>query len=140
LGLAGGRLSGIRPFGCALAWCFGPSAAGFSVWWCGPRGLVCGVSKSALSCLTSTTKVANVTADPDTRCGELYASGGEVLPAGQADSEAAAEAGAGDRGSPGDWVVAAAFAASRDRFESLIGFLDGVDAAGLSHAEPEERL
>ena len=48
------------------------------------------MSKSALLCLTSTTEVASVTADLDTRCGELYASGGEVLPAGQADSEDAA--------------------------------------------------
>jgi hypothetical protein len=40
------------------------------------------VSKSALSCLTSTTEVASVTADLDTRCGELYAPGGELLPSG----------------------------------------------------------
>jgi hypothetical protein len=38
-----------------------------------------------------TTEVANVTADLDTRCGELYAPGGEVLPAGQADNEDAAK-------------------------------------------------
>ena len=29
---------------------------------------------------------------------------------------------------------------SREQFESLVGFLDGTDAAGLSHAELEERL
>ena len=81
-----------------------------------------------------------MTADLDTRCGELYASGGEVLPAGQADSEDAAAGGGGDRGSPGDSAGGAAFAASREQFESLIGFLDGADAAGLSHAELEEHL
>ncbi len=62
-------------------------------------------------------------ADLDTRCGELYASGDELLPAERAG---------GDR--------AAAFACSREQFESLISFLEGTDAAGLSHAELEERL
>jgi hypothetical protein len=67
--------------------------------------------------------VANVTADLDTRCGELYASGDELLPAGR----------------PGSGC-AAGFASSREQFESLVSFLDGADAAGLSHAELEERL
>ncbi len=78
-----------------------------------------------------------MTADLDTRVGELYAAGDEVLPAGQADSEDAAPAG-GD--SPLDAPGGAAFAASREQFESLIGFLDGADAAGFSHAELEEHL
>ena len=64
-----------------------------------------------------------MTADLDTRCGELYAPADDLLPA---------ERGGGDR--------ATAFARSREQFESLIGFLDGTDAAGLSHAELEERL
>jgi hypothetical protein len=81
--------------------------------------------------------VANVTADLDTRCGELYRSGSEVLPAGRAGSNDAAEAGAaGER----DSGAAAGFAASRGQFESMVSFLDGADAAGLSHAELEERL
>jgi hypothetical protein len=85
--------------------------------------------------------VANVTADLDTRYGELYAPGGEVLPAGQPDSEGAARAGAGAGGlRPGDSAGDAAFAASQEQFESLIGFLEGADAAGLSHAELEEHL
>jgi hypothetical protein len=67
--------------------------------------------------------VANVTADLDTRCGELYASGNQLLPEGSVGSDRAA-----------------AFARSQEQFESLIGFLDGTDAAGLSHAELEERL
>ncbi len=80
-----------------------------------------------------------MTADLDTRCGELYASGGEVLPAGQADSEDAAGEGGGGR-RLGDSAGAAAFACSRNQFESLVSFLDGADAAGLSHAELEEQL
>jgi hypothetical protein len=67
--------------------------------------------------------VANVTADLDTRCGELYASGDELLPAGRAGSDRAP-----------------AFACSRGQFESLVSFLDATDAAGLSHAELEQRL
>ncbi len=64
-----------------------------------------------------------MTADLDTRCGELYASGDELLPAGRAGSDRAP-----------------AFACSREQFESLVSFLDATDAAGLSHAELEQRL
>jgi hypothetical protein len=83
--------------------------------------------------------VASVTADLDTRCGELYASRGEVLPAGRADSNDAAktsDAGGRSGGSAG----VDAFAASREQFASMVGFLDGADAVGLSHAELEEHL
>ena len=80
-----------------------------------------------------------MTADLDTRCGELYPSGDEVLPSGEADSEDAAAAGGGDH-SPGESAGGDAFAASRGQFETLIGFLDGADAAGLSHAELEQHL
>jgi hypothetical protein len=81
--------------------------------------------------------VANVTADLDTRCGELYASGGEVLPGGQSG---AARGGGGSGRAPSDSAVPAGFGSSREQFESLLGFLDGTDAAGLSHGELEERL
>ena len=97
------------------------------------------VSKSALFCPTSTTEVANVTADLDTRCGELYAPGGDLLPAGQLGSDDAAGGGDGGR-SPSGLPVSAGFARSREQFESLLSFLDGSDAAGLSHAELEDRL
>ena len=83
-----------------------------------------------------------MTADLDTRCGELYASGDEVLPAGQPGSDGAA-GGEGESASrsPGDSpVVPAGFASSREQFESLLCFLDGTDAAGLSHSELEDRL
>jgi hypothetical protein len=83
--------------------------------------------------------VANVTADLDTRRGELYASGGEVLPGGQSGSDGAARGGGGGR-APGDSAVPAGFGSSREQFESLLGFLDETDAAGLSHGELEERL
>jgi hypothetical protein len=83
--------------------------------------------------------VASVTADLDTRCGELYAPGTEVLPGGQGDSEDAAAGGGGGRGSPAE-AAGGAFAWSREQFESLIGFLDGADAAALSHAELEQHL
>jgi hypothetical protein len=87
----------------------------------------------------TTTEVASVTADLDIRCGELYAPGTEVLPGGQGDSEDAAAGGGGDRGSPAE-AAGGAFASSREQFASLIGFLDGADAAALSHAELEEHL
>ena len=76
---------------------------------------------------TSTTEVASVTADLDTRCGELYSRDDEVLPAEGVDAERASG-------------LVSGFAASRGQFESVVGFLDGTDAAGLSHAELEDRL
>ena len=66
-------------------------------------------------------------ADLDTRCGELYPRDGEILPAEGGDADRASGLGVG-------------FAVSREQFEALVGFLDGSDAAGLSHAELEDRL
>ena len=81
-----------------------------------------------------------MTADLDTRCRELYASGDEVLPAGRADRDDAAAGGGASVSSSGDRAVPDAFACSREQFGSLVGFLDGADAAAFSHAELEERL
>ena len=81
-----------------------------------------------------------MTADLDTLGGELYASGAEVLPSGRAGSDDAVGGGEGCAGWRGDGAVPAGFSASREQFESLVSFLDGTDAAGLSHAELEERL
>ena len=67
--------------------------------------------------------MANVIADLDTRCAELYAPRAELLPAEEAGSD-----------------HAESFAESREQFESLISFLDGTDAAGLAHGELEQRL
>ena len=82
-----------------------------------------------------------MTADLDTRCGELYASGDEVLPAGQAGSGDAAPAGRrrrplSERSGRASLVLRRA-GSSSSRWSS---FLDGTDAGGLSHAELEERL
>jgi hypothetical protein len=90
-------------------------------------------------------EVANVTADLDTRCCELYASGGEVLRAGQGDGDCATELAGVSGRSRGDSAVSDAaaldgFGSSREQFASLVSFLDGADAAGLSHGELEERL
>ena len=81
-----------------------------------------------------------MTADLDTRCGELYASGDELLPAGQAGSGDAAPAGSDGGRSGGDPIALAGFVSSREQFESLVSFLGGTDAGGLSHAELEQRL
>jgi len=67
-------------------------------------------------------------------------SGSEVLPSGQRDSDAAPRGEGAGASSRSDSVEPAGFASSREQFESLIGFLDETDAAGLSHAELEERL
>jgi len=85
-------------------------------------------------------EVANVTADLDTRCGELYASGEELLPAALPGSDGAARGELGGSCPRSGSAVPAGFAASREQFESLLCFLDGTDAAGLSHAELEEHL
>jgi hypothetical protein len=37
-------------------------------------------------------------------------------------------------------VHTAGFTASRVQFDSMMGFLDGTEAGGLSHAELEQRL
>ena len=66
-----------------------------------------------------------------------YAPGDEVLPAGRVGSDAAAE---GGELSSSSSVAATGFIASREQFESLVCFLDGTDAEGLSHAELEQRL
>ncbi|HSS75645.1 MAG TPA: ISKra4 family transposase [Thermoanaerobaculia bacterium] len=81
-----------------------------------------------------------MTADLDTLGGELYASGAEVLPSGRAGSDDAVGGGEGCAGGRGVEAARAGFGASREQFESLVSFLDGTDAAGLSHAELEERL
>jgi hypothetical protein len=48
--------------------------------------------------------------------------------------------GSGSASSPGDRPIRAGFRWGREQFESLVSFLDGSDAADLSHAELEERL
>src|SRR3974390_594894 len=141
------RLPGVGPVGRALAGVLRCSSRP-SRRCSGPEDSYVGCRSRRCSYPASTTEVASVIADLDTRCGELYASGGEVLPAGQADSEDALAAGSGGPGSAGEGETedalgaggggrgsrgepaGGAFVASRGQFESLIGFLDGADAAG----------
>jgi hypothetical protein len=79
-----------------------------------------------------------VTADLDTRAGELYAPVGEVLPFRRrgGDGAGAAARDAGRR----EPAVVVGFASSREQFESLVSFMAGTDAAGMDHAGLEERL
>jgi hypothetical protein len=84
--------------------------------------------------------VANVTADLDTRAGEVYAPMGEVLPFRRRGGDGAVRAGRDANRSLSEPAVADGFASSSEQFESLVGFLDGTDAAGLDHAGLEERI
>ena len=80
-----------------------------------------------------------MTADLDTRAGELYAPMGKVLPFRRRGSDGAVGE---DRDVSRERREAAAdgFASSREQFESLVSFMNGTDAAGLDHAGLEERL
>ena len=86
-------------------------------------------------------EVAFVIVDLGTRQGELYAPADEVLPSADAAGGAATKverwerpAGAGDR--PGG----DRFERSRERFEVIVGWLDGEEAGGLEHSELELRI
>jgi hypothetical protein len=81
-----------------------------------------------------------VTADLDTRAGELYAPMGEVLPFRRRGGDGAVREDRDAGRERGELAMADGFASSREQFESLVGFLDGTDAAGLDHAELEERI
>jgi hypothetical protein len=81
-----------------------------------------------------------VTADLDTRAVELYAPMGEVLPFMRRGGDGAIGEGRDASRERSRSAVAPAFAGSREQFESLVGFLDGTDAAGLDHAGLEERI
>jgi hypothetical protein len=65
---------------------------------------------------------------------------GEVLPFRRRGGDGAVADDHDAAGSVGELAVVAGFADSRERFESLVGFLDGTDAAGLDHAGLEERI
>jgi hypothetical protein len=81
-----------------------------------------------------------VTADLDTRAGELYAPMGEVLPFRRRGGDGAVAADRDASRSLSEPAAAVGFASSREQFESLVSFMDGTDAAGLDHAGLEERL
>ena len=80
-----------------------------------------------------------MTADLDTRAGELYAPMGKVLPFRRRGGDGARgedRAAGRERSEP----AADGFASSREQFESLVSFMDGTDAAGMDHAGLEERI
>ena len=76
-------------------------------------------------------------ADLGTRCEELYVQAGEVLPLAQGDAGAARIL-EPVREQPG--AAAGGFACARERFEGIVGWLEGEQAAGFEHAELEARL
>jgi hypothetical protein len=74
--------------------------------------------------------VGHVITDSGTRCGELYAPADEVL-----QGQRGAEVAAGNLACSEDL-----FGRSRKRFEEVVSWLGGQDAAGLEHAELEAQL
>jgi Uncharacterised protein family (UPF0236) len=80
-----------------------------------------------------------VTADLGTLASELYAPGGEVLPPGRSGGGLATEP-ADDAGSQPAGLSADCFARSRERFDTVLGWLSDEETGGLSHSELEERL
>ena len=81
-----------------------------------------------------------MTADLDTRAGELYAPMGKVLPFRRRGGDGAVATDRDASRSLSEPAAAVGFASSREQFESLVSFMDGTDAAGLDHAGLEERL
>ena len=104
-----------------------------------PRSHKEGVEVGVVHVLRRPRRWPNVTADLDTRAVELYAPMAEVLPFRRRGGDGAVAADrdvSRERSEP----AADGFASSREQFESLVGFMDGTDAAGLDHAGLEERL
>ena len=81
-----------------------------------------------------------MTADLDTRAGEVYAPMGKVLRFRRCGGDGGVAEGCDASRERSEPAVADGFASSREQFESLVGFLDGTDAAGLDHAGLEERI
>ena len=75
-----------------------------------------------------------MTADLDTRAGELYAPMGKVLPFRGCGSDGAVGEDRDASRERREPAAEAWFASSREQFESLVSFMDGTDAAGLDHA------
>ena len=81
-----------------------------------------------------------MTADLDTRAVGLYAPMGEVLPFRCRGGDGAVGEDRDASRALSEPAVVDGFGSSRAQFESLVGFLDGTDAAGLDHAGLEGRL
>jgi hypothetical protein len=86
-------------------------------------------------------EVAFVIADLGTRQGELYAPADEVLPSVDAAGGAATRVERGERpAGAGDRLGGDRFERSRERFEVIVGWLDGEEAGGLEHSQLELRI
>jgi hypothetical protein len=86
-------------------------------------------------------EVAFVIADLGTRCDEVYAPADEVLPSVDAAGGAATKVERGERpAGAGDRPGGDRFERSRERFELIVGWLDGEEAGGLEHSQLELRI
>jgi hypothetical protein len=79
-------------------------------------------------------------ADHDTRCDQGYASGGEILPAGRPVARQPAGVTADPGRSSSCPAPSDGFAATRERFEALVGWAASEQAGALEHSEFEQRL
>ena len=80
-------------------------------------------------------------ADSGTRRGELYASADEVLLSGDAAGGAATKVEPGDcAGGVSDHLGGDRFERSRERFEVIVGWLDGEEVGGFEHSALESRI
>jgi hypothetical protein len=86
-------------------------------------------------------EVAFVIADLGTRRCELYAPADEVLPSVDAAGGAATRVERGERpAGAGGRLGGDRFERSRERFEVIVGWLDGEEAGGLEHSQLELRI
>jgi hypothetical protein len=79
-------------------------------------------------------------ADHDTRCDEGYPSGGEILPGERPVARQPAGVTADPGRSSACPALSDGFAATRERFEGLLGWAASEEAGALEHSEFEERL
>jgi hypothetical protein len=86
-------------------------------------------------------EVAFVIADLGTRCGEVYAPTDEVLPSVDGAGGPATKVGGGERAAvAGDGAGGDRFKRSRERFELIVGWLEGEEAGGFEHSQLESRI
>jgi hypothetical protein len=88
----------------------------------------------------STTEVDNVTADLGTRSGEAYPPAGEVLLSGAPVGGGATNLEREDAGALDERSAVGGFASSREQFDAIVGWMEGVESDGLEHSELKERL
>jgi hypothetical protein len=81
-----------------------------------------------------------MTADLGTRSGELYAPADELLPCGAPGGDDATDLERDHARASGEAFAGDAFARSRERFDAIVGLLEGVETDGLEHSELEDLL